>query len=658
MSEGKAVSKDVPLIDRAVFFDNPEITGGKLSPDGTLISFLKPYQGILNIWVKPLEDDMEDAVPVTASERPLSGYFWSRDGKYIVYALDKNGDENINIYAVDPHKEKGPGGVPPSKNLTPFASVTARIYQAAWTDPDLFWIGLNDRDEAWHDLYALSLSDGHLTRHYTNTDRMTGYIFDWEDKLRGFYQTDEQGNTEILYKSGHDLRSIFKVPVSESVGVVGWTPDNKEMYIVTNEGERDLLTLCKLNPESGAIKDIESDPENRVDLNDVSFHRHSREIISTTYIDEKERVYWKQEEWAAYDKELQEKFPNREIHFQSSDESYTRFLIGLSGDRFASSTCLYIPSEDLLVEVYTPRPRLAEVEEYLAPMKSIRYESSDGMEIPAYLTVPVGVEEKDLPTVVLVHGGPKGPRDYWGYNSLVQFLANRGYAVLQPNFRASGGYGKAFLNAGDLEWGRLMQDDITYGVQYLIDKGISDPERIGIMGGSYGGYATLAGLTFTPNLYACGVDIVGPSNLFTLLESIPPYWEAGRAFLYSMVGDPDRPEGEARLREASPLFHVDQIKKPLLIVQGANDPRVKQAESDQIVKALFEKKKHVSYLLAEDEGHGFRKPINRMAMYAEIEHFLSQELGGRYQSDKPDEVASRLQELQVDVENRVKQNEQ
>ncbi len=324
-------------------------------------------------------------------------------------------------------------------------------------------------------------------------------------------------------------------------------------------------------------------------------------------------------------------------------------MISLTGDRYAASTWLYVPSRDVLEKVYTPRPGLAEVEDSLAPMKAIRYESSDGLEIPAYLTLPRVDEVKNLPVVVLVHGGPKGPRDYWGYHPLVQFLANRGYAVLQPNFRASGGYGKSFLNAGDLEWGRLMQDDITYGVQHLINEGIADRDRIGIMGGSYGGYATLAGLTFTPELYACGVDIVGPSNLFTLLESIPPYWEAGRAFLYGMVGDPETEAGQQRIREASPLFHVDEIRRPLLIVQGANDPRVKQAESDQIVEALVKKGKHLSYVLADDEGHGFRKPINRMAMYAEIERFLAEELGGRYQEEKPEEVAKRLTELLVDV---------
>lgn len=282
-------------------------------------------------------------------------------------------------------------------------------------------------------------------------------------------------------------------------------------------------------------------------------------------------------------------------------------------------------------------------------MTPVSYKSSDGLEITGYLTLPAGSNGKNLPVVIFVHGGPKGPRDNWGYNSTVQFLANRGYAVLQPNYRASGGYGKNFLNAGDLQWGKLMQDDITWGVKYLITQGIANKDKVAIMGGSYGGYATLAGVAFTPDLYACGVDIVGPSNIFTLLESIPAYWEAGRANLYAMVGDPKTEEGKKRMQESSPLFSVDKIVKPLLIIQGANDPRVKKAESDQIVIALREKGKQVSYLLADDEGHGFKKPVNSMAMYAETEKFLAEILGGKYQQDMPENVAKRLKEITVDI---------
>ena len=298
---------------------------------------------------------------------------------------------------------------------------------------------------------------------------------------------------------------------------------------------------------------------------------------------------------------------------------------------------------------YTPRPDLKEIEDDLSTMQPISYPSSDGLTIPAYLSVPKGSSGKNMPTVILVHGGPKGPRDTWGYRSTVQFLNNRGYAVLQPNFRASGGYGKEFLNAGDKQWGKLMQDDITWGKKHLVEKGIADPDRVAIMGGSYGGYATLAGLAFTPDEYACGVDIVGPSNLFTLLESIPPYWEAGRKWLYEMTGDPETEEGQKLLRETSPLFSASNISKPLLIIQGANDPRVKKAEADQIVIALRDQGHPVEYLLAEDEGHGFRKPLNRMAMNAQVEKFLADHLGGRYQPDMPDDVSDKLKELTIDI---------
>jgi dienelactone hydrolase len=263
--------------------------------------------------------------------------------------------------------------------------------------------------------------------------------------------------------------------------------------------------------------------------------------------------------------------------------------------------------------------------------------------------MPAGIEGKNLPVIVLVHGGPKGPRDNWGYDPEVQFLANRGYAVLQPNFRSSGGYGKKFLNAGDMQWGKLMQDDITWGVKYLVEAGIADKNKVAIMGGSYGGYATLAGLAFTPEVYACGVDIVGPSNIFTLLESIPAYWESGRAFLYGMVGDPNTEEGKAAIRAASPLFSAEKINRPLLIIQGANDPRVKKAEADQIVIALREKGKKVAYLLAPDEGHGFIKPLNKKAMYAETEKFLSEILGGRYQEGMEEDVKTNLDKLRVDI---------
>lgn len=646
----KKTNYKAPLIDRELFFGNPEISSGKLSPDGKWISFMKEYDGIMNVWIKAFDEPFENARPLTDSKRPLYGYFWTVDGKYILYAKDKDGDENINIFAVDPTKGTKEA-LPESRNLTPLEEVTARIYQVSDNDPDLFFIGLNDRDKAWHDLYSLKISTGALELIYENTDRITSYNFDWEDNLRLLSKTDEKGNTVTLrINEDESLTPIYETTVDEQAYVAGWTPDNAQFYLVSNVGDLDLSTLFLMNPETEELTKIESDPEGRVDFGGLRLDQNTREIISTSYTDDKTRRYWQNKTWEENYNFLKEQFPGREVSFQSSTKDYSKFLVALSGDKYASESYFFDTETNELIFQYTPRPDLKEVEEFLSPMTPITYKSSDGLEIPAYLTTPFGFEAENLPVVVLVHGGPKGPRDYWGYNPTVQFLANRGYAVLQPNFRASGGYGKQFMNAGDLQWGKLMQDDITWGVQHLIDEGIADKERIVIMGGSYGGYATLAGLAFTPDLYAAGVDIVGPSNIFTLLESIPAYWEAGRAYLYAMVGDPNTEEGKKLIKEASPLFHVDNIEKPLLIIQGANDPRVKQAESDQIVIALRDKGKKVSYLLAEDEGHGFAKPDNRMAMYAEVEKFLAEVIGGRYQEDMPENIAETLEKIRVDID--------
>lgn len=635
------------LIDREIFFGNPDISGGQLSPDGKYVAFMKEYDGIMNIWVKEFDASFDEARPLTDSKRPLYGYFWSGDGKYILYVKDKDGDENINIFAVDPAAPEG--NVPASRNLTSLNDVTAQIYQISDIDHDLMFIGLNDRDKAWHDLYSLKISSGELNMLYKNEDRIVAYDFDWDDQLRVYYRSDEQGNTAFLYKQGDSLKQIYETSVTESAYISGWNADNTKCYLVTNKGDLDLSTLFLLDPETAKLTKIESDPENRVDFGGLSLNQNSREIISTSYTDDKTRIYFKDKEREKIFKRLQDEFPGREIDFTSTTKDYSMFLFAVSGDIYATEVWLYIPETDDLIQQYVPKPKLKEVETLLSAMQPIRYKSSDGLEIPAYLTVPNGCKSQALPLVVLVHGGPKGPRDYWGYDPLVQFLANRGYAVLQPNFRASGGYGKKFMNAGDLEWGKLMQDDVTWGVKHLIKEGIVDETKVAIMGGSYGGYATLAGLAFTPDMYACGVDIVGPSNIFTLLESIPPYWEAGRAFLHGMVGDPETEEGEKRIREASPLFSADKIKKPLLIIQGANDPRVKQAEADQIVVALRDKGQQVSYLLADDEGHGFSKPVNKMAMFAEIERFLAPILGGRAQEDMPEDVAKRLKEITIDI---------
>ncbi|MGE8536729.1 MAG: S9 family peptidase [Chryseobacterium sp.] len=643
-----AQAQEVPVLDRGLFFGNPEISGGQLSPDGKWISFTKEYGGIMNIWVKKIDEPFEKARPLTDSKRPMNGYFWSEDGKYILYVKDGNGDENMNIFAVDP-MAKVTTGVPESRNITPLKDVTAQIYMVSRKDPDLLMIGLNNRDKAWHDLYSLKISTGELKKIYENTDRITSYEFDWDEKLRVLSKTDDKGTTQFFYKEGDKLTPIYETLVTESAYISNWNEDNSKFYLVTNKGNLDKSTLFLMDPKTKQITKIESDPKDKVDFGGLFLDRNTRKMIYTSYTGDKTEYYWKDKTWEDNYKFLQSKFPGREVNFSSSTNDYSKFLVAVGGDKYASEAYFFDAKTKQLIFQYTPRTELKKVEKYLAAMTPISYKSSDGLEIPAYLTLPVGSSGKNVPVVVLVHGGPKGPRDYWGYNSTVQFLANRGYAVLQPNFRASGGYGKKFQNGGDLQWGKLMQDDITWGVKYLIDKGIADKNKVVIMGGSYGGYATLAGLAFTPDVYAAGVDIVGPSNLFTLLDSVPAYWEAARAFLYGMVGDPKTEEGKKRMHDASPLFSVDKINKPLLIVQGANDPRVKQAEADQIVIALRDKGKKVNYILADDEGHGFRKPVNSMAMYAETEKFLAEVIGGRYQKEMPENVAKRLKEMTVDI---------
>lgn len=647
-SEDMTIEYPTPLLDRELFFGNPEISSGQLSPDGKYISFLKEYDGIMNIWVKAFDEPFENAYPLTNSARPLAGYTWTLDGKYILFVKDNAGDENMNVFAVDP-SDKVEGGVPESRNLTPMEDVTAQISHVSQINPDMMMVAINDRDKAWHDLYKLTISTGALELVYENNDRITSYGFDWDDNLRLLYKTDEQGNTVMYHIQNNELTPIYETSVTEQAAAVNWNEDNSKFYLMTNKGDLDLMTLYLMDPLTQELELIESDPEGKVDIDNVVMDRNTRKMIYTSYTDDKTRIYWKDETRKAIYEHLSAEFPGRDITFTSATDDYSKFLVAVTGDKYASESWFYDTETEELIHQYTPRPDLKEVEEHLAEMKPVTYPSSDGLMIPAYLTVPVGVEAKNLPTVILVHGGPKGPRDYWGYNSFVQFLANRGYAVLQPNFRASGGYGKNFMNAGDLQWGKLMQDDITWGVNYLVEQGIADKNKVAIMGGSYGGYATLAGLAFTPDVYACGVDIVGPSNIFTLLESIPAYWEAGRAFLHGMVGDPNTEEGKNLIEKASPLFSADKITKPLLVVQGANDPRVKKAEADQIVVALRDKGHEVSYILADDEGHGFRKPVNNMAMFAEIERFLAEQIGGRYQEDMAEDVAARLEEMRVDI---------
>lgn len=642
-------SSQPPVIDRELFFGNPEIAGAQISPDGQFITFLKPWKDTRNIWVKRTGDPFTSAKLITAeTKRPIAGFFWSQDGKYVLFVKDKDGDENFNVYAVNPAESPAPGqDVPAARNLTDAKNVRAAIYSVPKTDPDVIFVGLNDRDAAWHDVYKVKLSTGERTLIRKNTERIAGWLFDLKGQLKMAVRVADNGDTEVLSVGADGFKKVYSCTVFESCGPVRFHKDGKRVYMVTNKGDNtDLVRLTLFDPETGKEDLVESDPLNRVDLGAPIFSDLTDELIGTVYVDDRTRLYFRDKRYEADYELLKKKLPGKEVGFGSSTKDEQVILIGAGSSTEPGETYLFDRKTKNLTLQYRIREKLPR--EHLAPMKAIRYKSSDGLEIPAYLTLPKGVEAKNLPLVVHPHGGPWA-RDNWGYNTYAQFFANRGYAVLQPNFRGSAGYGKKYLNAGNKQWGEKMQDDITWGVKHLVAQGIADPKRVGIMGGSYGGYATLAGLAFTPDVYTAGVSVVGPSNLITLLESIPPYWEAARKLFHARMGDPTTPEGKAQLDRQSPLNSATKIKAPLLVVQGANDPRVKKAESDQIVIALRERGFPVEYINAPDEGHGFARPINQMAMIAAGEKFLAKHLGGRFQEDAKPEVASRLKEITVDV---------
>jgi dipeptidyl aminopeptidase/acylaminoacyl peptidase len=638
-----------PLIDRELFFGDPEISGAQISPDGKFIAFIKPLKGVRNVWVKRTEEPFDKAKPVTADRnRPIPGYFWSRDSKYILFVQDKDGDENYLVYSVNPADAPAAGQeVPAARNLTDIKGVQAQIYAVPRTEPDAIYVGLNDRDKSWHDLYKVKISTGERTLVRKNTDRIVGWAFDLKDQLRLATRIADNGDTEILRLDEKGFTKVYSCNVFENCGPDRFHKDGKRVYFQTNKGAGvDLTRLVLFDPATGKEELVESDPMNRVDFGSAGYSEVTDDLILTSYEDDRQRLYWKDKDFEADYKWLQKQLPGKEIGMGSTTKDEKLWLISASSDTEPGERYLFDRQAKKLTLQYRVRESLNR--DHLAPMKAIRYKSSDGMEIPAFLTLPRGVEPKNLPVIIFPHGGPWA-RDTWGYDVFAQFWANRGYAVLQPNFRGSTGYGKKFIDAGNKQWGDKMQDDITWGVKHLIAEGIADPKKIGIMGGSYGGYATLAGVTFTPDLYAAAVDYVGPSSLITLLENIPPYWEAGRQLFYQRMGDPTTPEGKAQLERQSPINHATKIKTPLLVVQGQNDPRVTKREADAIVIALRDRGFPVEYINAPDEGHGFARPLNNMAMVATAEKFMAKFLGGRYQQDTKPEVAARLKEITVDV---------
>lgn len=639
-----------PLLDRDIFFGEPDIAYAALSPDGRYVSFVKPYNGIQNVWVKRIDEPFSAARPVTAdTRRPVIGYFWSEDGKYILFVQDRAGDENFRVYAVDPGAAAEAGtGVPPARDLTPYPSVRAQIYATPSRTPQSILVGLNDRDARLHDVYRIDLGTGERELVFRNDHNVAGWVADLEGRLRLAIRQTRDSGTEILRVNGGTLTPAYSCSADESCVVVRFHRDSRRVYLATNKGESDLVELVLFDPATGATELVERDPAGEVDFAGAIFSRANDELIATQYVGDRVRFHTRDQQFSRDLERLKVALPNTDLFFRVPTADDRLWIVKAIEDVNEGANYLYDRQTGKVELLYRPRTDIPA--EHMAPMQAVRYTARDGVVIPAYLTLPKGIEPRNLPVVIVPHGGPWA-RDQWGFNAIAQFLANRGYAVLMPNFRGSTGYGKRFLNLGNKQWGTgTMQHDISDGVKWLVDRGVADPRRVGIFGGSYGGYATLAGLAFTPELYAAGVSYVGPSSIITLLNSIPPYWEPIRRLFSVRVGDLQDSVDLAMLRAQSPLYSATRITAPLLVIQGANDPRVKQAESDQIVAALRDLGRTVEYIVATDEGHGFLVPLNNLAAYAEMERFFGRHLGGRHQETMSPEVRARVERMRVNVD--------
>ena len=600
-----------PLIPRTLLFGNPEKGAPQISPDGKKLAYLAPSNGVLNVFVRTLGKS-DDAVVTSDAKRGIRAYFWQPDSAHILYTQDQGGDENFHVYQTGIASKD-------TQDLTPFPKVQARIVSVDPRFPDFMLAAINDRDPRYHDIYKIDFKTAKAEKVYENRDEFAALDSDNQMRIRTAIKTLPDGGSEIFVRDTEQSpwRSFLKAGADEQIGTVGFSPDDKALWLQSTLGAN-AARLIEADIASGKQKVVAEDKQ--FDVGGVMVNPIKRNLEAVSFV--RARTEWKIIDNALKgDFDALRKVRDGDFSITSRDDADTKWVITYVLDNAPVTYYLYDRATKKAELLFTARPALEKVT--LAKIKPIEFTARDGMKLYGYLTLPEGVAPKNLPTILLVHGGPWA-RDTWGYNGIVQFLANRGYAVLMINFRGSTGYGKAYLNAGDRQWGLKMHDDLLDGKAWAIKNGYADPKRVGIMGGSYGGYATLAALAFTPDEFAAGVDIVGPSNLNTLMASIPPYWEAGRAQFKKRMGDT-----EAFLTERSPLFKAGQITKPLLIGQGANDPRVNIRESDQIVEALRKAGKPVEYIVFPDEGHGFARPQNNLFFLSRAEAFLAKHLGGR-----------------------------
>lgn len=603
----------LPLED---FFRNSERTAYQISPDGEHFSYMAPYRSRMNIYV--CRTDGSEAMRITSeTERSIAGYTWA-DNRRLLFMKDCGGDENYSLHGVNIDGSD-------LRSYTNFPGVRTSLIDDLEDVPDKILIGMNRRNPEVFDPYRLDLQTGELTLLAENPGNWQGWMTDHDGCLRAVTAIVDGVNTQILYRENESepFRPVLTTNFRETVSFMEFTPDNRLVYAVSNRG-RNKTALVLMNPATCEELELLYEDE-RYDISSISYSRKRKKLLSAYCTGHREPVrHFFDDEERAFRERLKAHFPDRRVGIADTDKEERRYLVYVGNDRTRGAYYFYDTATDAPVKVAETAPWLNE--EDMVPMHAVGYTTRDGLNIEAYLSLPQGLTPetaRSLPVVVNPHGGPWS-RDTWGFCSETQFLCNRGYAVFQMNFRGSTGYGRRFLEAGYKQWGLRMQDDVSDGVAWLVAQGIADPQRVAIYGGSYGGYAALAGVAFTPDLYACAIDYVGVSNLFTFMNTIPPYWRPMLEMMYEQVGHPER--DREQLAATSPALHADRIRVPLLIAQGANDPRVNKAESDQMVAALQARGVEVEYLVKENEGHGFHNEENRYDFYRAMERFLQRHL--------------------------------
>lgn len=619
-SQIKLKMETAPKIELNDFFKNPEKTSFQISPDGKYYSFLAPHESRKNIHVENIETGQIKRV-TSQSDRDIAGYFWANNDQ-LVFMRDDGGDENWYLVATDVDTGE-------EKTLTKIEGVRSQIIDNLDDIPTEMIVGLNQRNPQVFDPYRLNLNSGEMTMIAENPGNITGWMTDHEGQLRVANVTDGV-NTSIMYRDTEqdNWKTVITSNFKESMSPLFFTFDNKNVYATSNI-DRDKEAAIIFDIANGTeIEELYANETN--DVQGISYSKKRRVITAASYTAEKADRHFFDAESEKVFKRLQDELTGYEVAITSSTKEEDKYIIRTYSDKSLGAYYIYNKTTDELKHIADVSPWIDEAE--MASMKPIEYKSRDGMTIHGYLTLPKGMEDaKNLPLVVNVHGGPWA-RDNWGFNPEVQFLANRGYAVLQMNFRGSTSYGRAFWEASFDEWGLSMQEDVQDGAQLLIDQGIADADRIAIYGGSYGGYATLQGLVKDPYFYACGVDYVGVSNLFTFMKGIPPYWAPYLDMMHEMVGDPANDEDSLRMIATSPALNADKILAPLFVAQGANDPRVVKSESDQMVEAMKARGVTVEYMVKDNEGHGFRNEENKFEFYEAIEKFLGEHIGTSFET--------------------------